>query len=70
MINGVAWLLKACVEHHARVTSPVGEVLVGARAMGWVLVEGQVAERVPVVVRHWPSPVLLDGAGGWTPAKR
>lgn len=65
VVNGAAWLLKACRPHHERVTSPVGEVLAEARAAGWLLMEGQVAEEVPVLTRHWPGLVLLDGEGCW-----
>jgi hypothetical protein len=66
LLNGAAWLLKVCHAHHAMVTSPHGEALGAARASGWLLMEGQNAEAVPVVVRWWVAPVLLDAYGGWT----
>lgn len=65
-INGVAWLLDACSWHHAYVTSAHGEALAWARRFGWVLVEGQDALLVPVLVRHSPSVVFLAGDGGWS----
>lgn len=65
LINGAAWLLAACFEHHERVTNPVGEVLAEAKANGWVLIEGQDATTVPVLTRHAAGRVLLDNLGGW-----
>jgi hypothetical protein len=65
-INGVAWLLDACRTHHAYVTSPHGEALTWARRFGWVLVEGQDALLVPVLVRHSASAVFLSADGAWS----
>lgn len=64
-VNGAAWLLGICVEHHTVVTSPMGEVRRMVRDMGWVLVEGQDAPHVPVLTCHHPDPVYLAGDGGW-----
>lgn len=69
-VNGAAWLLRCCAEHHRAVTSQHGEALAVAKAMGWVLDEWRdgaptVAEQVPVLTRHWPTPVLLCADGDW-----
>jgi hypothetical protein len=64
-LNAAAWLVDACYEHHARVTSAVGDVLAQARAMGWVLTEDQDARTTPILLRHHVAPVLLDDAGRW-----
>lgn len=64
LINGVAWLLHACRPHHEFVTSPHGEARVLALATGWLLLEGQDAELVPVRTRHAVGPVWLTAAGG------
>ena len=64
-VNGVAWLLHACHLHHAYVTSPSGERLDIAKAMGWLLLEYQDALRVPVLTCHAGEPVWLDADGGW-----
>lgn len=64
-VNGVAWLLGCCRAHHERVTNPVGRVRVEAERMGWILREHQNAE-TPVLTRHHPLPVLLNGNGSWT----
>jgi hypothetical protein len=67
-LNGAAWLLAVCLIHHERVTSAVGDVLAEVRAAGWVLVDGEDAAGMPVMVRHWPAPVLLRDDGTWTAA--
>lgn len=66
-INGAAWLLLGCNEHHARVTSPVGQARLDAIAAGWLLLEHQDAETTPALTRHSPAPVLLTNAGEITP---
>lgn len=66
LVNGAAWLLKACRTHHRGVTSAHGEALLLARATGWLLLEGQHGELVPVLTRHWPEPVWLLPDGCWT----
>lgn len=63
LVNGPQWLLHACREHHERVTSASGRVLVEAKRWGWVLIEGQDAAEVRVMTRHAPIPVLLFGSG-------
>lgn len=66
-LNGAAWLLGCCRPHHNMVTSPFGGVLVKARAMGWLLREGQDALVVPVLTgRGW---VLLTDDGGAAPVE-
>lgn len=60
-INQPAWLLHACRQHHAVVTSPVGEARLQALAMGWVLLEGHDALRIPVVSRHGRVWLTNDG---------
>lgn len=65
LLNGVAWLLHACRSHHAYVTSPHGQRRERALAMGWLLLEGQDATRVPAWTRHHLDPVWLDESGGW-----
>lgn len=68
LLNGPEWLLRVCRHHHEQVTSAHGEQLEKAQAWGWVLTEDQDARLVPVMTRHWPAPVLLDGAGQWSVA--
>jgi len=68
LLNGPAWLLFVCRPHHQGVTSATGEALTLAKASGWVLEEGQDAAVVPVRVRWWDAPVLLDGEGCWSAA--
>lgn len=64
-LNGPAWLLGACLEHHELVTSPAGVVRRLARLWGWVLIEGEGATTVPVLTRHDPEPILLADDGRW-----
>lgn len=64
-MNTAPWLLGACRLHHDQVTSAVGAALAEARGRGWVLIEGQDAEAVPVLTRHWPEPIWLDVDGCW-----
>lgn len=66
-LNGAAWLLGCCRPHHNMVTSPFGGILVKARAMGWLLREGQDAPLVPVLTgRGW---VLLTDDGRAEPVE-
>jgi hypothetical protein len=67
-INGAAWLLVCCREHHQAVTSPTGAGRAAAIERGWLLLEHQHAEAVPVWTRHHLEPVLLAADGTWTPA--
>jgi hypothetical protein len=60
-INQPSWLLHACRDHHAVVTSPHGEARLMALAMGWLLLEGHEARDVPVVSRHGRVWLLNDG---------
>jgi len=55
-----------CTFCHESVTSAHGRVLVEARVKGWLLLEGETGETVPVLLRH--GLVLLDGRGGWSQA--
>lgn len=60
-INGVEWLIHCCRTHHAYVTSPHGHRRRNAIAIGWFLLEGQEALRIPFLSRHdvepiWPLP--------------
>lgn len=64
-LNGPQWLLHACREHHRKVTSAWGAVLILAKRMGWVLMEHQDALRVPVLTRHDEYPVWLLPDGKW-----
>ncbi len=64
-LNGVAWLLHACRVHHAYVTSPHGFRRQKAIEMGWLLLEGQDAQRVPVLTRHDEEPIWLLPNGTW-----
>lgn len=66
-INGAAWLLGACVPHHAYVTSAYGVRLKRAKAMGWLLMEHQDATQEPVWTRHSDEPVYLTPDGAWVP---
>ena len=66
LVNGIAWLLHLCTFCHESVTSAHGRVLVEARVKGWLLLEGETGETVPVLLRH--GLVLLDGRGGWSQA--
>jgi hypothetical protein len=63
-LNGVEWLLHACRTHHAYVTSPYGHRRRNAIAIGWLLLEGQEALRIPVLTRHDEEPIWLlpDGS--------
>ena len=67
-INQPAWLLHACRDHHAVVTSPVGEARLQALAMGWVLLEGHDAVRIPAVTRHGRVWLTNDGRFIWSPS--
>jgi hypothetical protein len=61
-LNGVAWLLAACGYHHMRVTSAKGDQLDEAKDYGWVLLERELAEEIPVAMdggAYW-----LDNDGG------
>lgn len=64
LVNGAAWLLKACRYHHRQVTSAHGAELKRYKAMGWVLMEHQDALRVPVLTRHDDERIWLlpDGS--------
>jgi len=66
-LNCASYLLGCCARHHRAVTSAVGEQLRLARAMGWVLAEGDDARLVPVLTRHALGLIVLDDAGGWEP---
>jgi len=58
-INRAANLLHVCLGHHEWVESNRAD----ARAMGWLLSDGQDAQEVAVRTSHgW---VLLDDNGGW-----
>lgn len=61
-VNSPAWIVLLCREHHRRVTSSAGLVLVEAQRWGWVLSEADDAETVGIYTAHgW---VLLDNIGG------
>ena len=64
-INGAEWLLKACREHHAWVTSPVGDRRESAMRMGWLLLEREEALHIPVLTRHDEQPIWLLPDGTW-----
>ncbi len=66
-INQAAWLLHACRDHHRVVTSPVGEARLQSLAMGWLLLEGHDALRVPAVTRHGRVWLTNDGRFIWSP---
>jgi hypothetical protein len=65
-LNSAAWLICLCRHHHDYVTSAKGKKLAAAKAAGWVLVEGQDAERRPVLTSHSQMWVVLDNRGGIT----
>lgn len=72
-LNQAGWLVDACRMHHGVVTDAVGEALVLAREMGWVLPESRGgvpvdAEVEPILTRHASGLVLLGNAGGWRSA--
>lgn len=65
-INAPANLTAACRPHNdwASNGSPAA-----ARAMGWLIGMGKATPyNTPILTRHHPLPVLLNDAGGWTPA--
>jgi hypothetical protein len=66
LVNGPAWLLKLCAHHHHEVTVAHGAELKQFRDDGWLLMEGQHAELVPVRTRWWPDPIWLAGDGSWS----
>lgn len=70
-LNQPSWLADICGDHHHRLHRATGAELDLYKAMGWILPEFKDGEQVdaarePILMRHWPTPILLDDEGYWT----